>query len=103
MGACAGHVIRKDDLHGATAIGIAADKALLLQDIELVLDRGGGVEPGSLADFAHRGGIALGLGRGLDEVEDRYLAGGQLRLWSGVLGHTQIVPQVGDKFKQMFE
>ena len=106
-------MIGKDDLHGATAICIAADKALLFEDIELVLDRGGGVEPGRFADFSHGGGIALALGGALDEFEDRHLAGGQLRLGcrglryrglrGGVLGHTQIVPQVGDKFKQMFE
>jgi hypothetical protein len=45
----------------------------------------------------------LGFRGSLDEVEDGNLAGGQLRLGGWVLGHTQIIPQVGDKFKQMFE
>jgi hypothetical protein len=103
VGTFTGHAVGKDDLHGAASVSIAADEALLFQDIELVLNGCGGVEPCCLTDFTHRRGIALGFGRGPDEVEDRYLAGGQLRLRCGVLGHTQILPQVGDKFKQMFE
>ena len=38
VGTFAGHAVGKDDLHCATAFGIATDEPLLFEDIELVFD-----------------------------------------------------------------
>ena len=45
MSALAGHAVGKDNLHGATAFGIATDEPLLFEDIELVLDYAGELRP----------------------------------------------------------
>ena len=65
------------DFKGAAFGGVFADKAFIDQGFDLIFDRGGGGEASCLADLAHGWGIAVGLDRLLDDIEDQLLAGGQ--------------------------
>ena len=70
-------IARISDFKGAAFGGVLADKTFIDQGFDLVFDRGGGGEASCLADLAHGWGIAVGLDRLLDDIEDQLLAGGQ--------------------------
>lgn len=111
-----GCLTRQEYLQRPTPSGVAADEALLLQGLELVLDRGGGGQTGCRADFTDAGRISIGDEGFLDRLEYLELARGQPVLVGGTVGqfgddtfrsagicHGLSLEEIHQKFKHLFE